>query len=309
MAARNSVRSGTTISAAADGVGARTSAAKSASVTSDSCPTPETTGTPWATIARTTASSLNAHRSSSDPPPRARIVTSGASSGRPAAIRSSRYRSTLRSAATRLAGRRLALDLRGDEHDAGQRPAPGEDVADVLPDRAGRAGDDGDRRRPARQRALASLVEQALGRQARLERLEPQREVAEAGRLDRVDVELERALRLEQVDPAVGDDPQPGLRLERRAQPVVAEPDALELVALVLQREVGVPGRRDRDPPDLALDPQVGQPRIRPDRDADRPGDLADAEDAHAERARRRRRRRAGRGGLRGHPRTVSPGR
>ena len=142
------------------------------------------------------------------------------------------------------------------------------------------------------QRPLARGVEQALGRQPRLERLEPQGQVAEAGRLDRLDVELERALRLEQVDPAVGDDAQPGLRLERRAEPVVAEPDALELVALVLEREVGVAGRRDRDPADLALDPQVGQARVGADRAADRPGDLADAQDPDAERARRGGRRR-----------------
>ena len=68
-----------------------------------------------------------------------------------------------------------------------------------------------------RQRSLAGRLEQALGGQPRLERLEAQRQVAEPRRLDRLDVELERALRLEQVDPAVGDDPQPGLRLERGA--------------------------------------------------------------------------------------------
>ena len=48
-------------------------------------------------------------------------------------------------------------------------------------------------------------------------RLETQGQVAEPRRLDRLDVELERALRLEQVDPAVGDHPQAGLRLERGA--------------------------------------------------------------------------------------------
>ena len=111
------------------------------------------------------------------------------------------------------------------------------------------------------QRPLARAIEQALGRQAGLERLEPDREVAEARRLDRLDVELERALRLEHVDPAVGDDPQPGLGLERRREPLVAEPDALQLAALVLEGEVGVAGARDRDPADLALDPDVAQPR------------------------------------------------
>ena len=88
----------------------------------------------------------------------------------------------------------------------------------------------------------------------------------------------------------MGDDPEPGLCLERRAEPVVAEPDALELVALVLEREVGVPRGRDRDPADLALDPQVGQARVGADRAADGAGDLADAQDPDAERARRLRR-------------------
>ncbi len=103
-AASASARSGTTSSAAADGVGARTSAAKSASVTSTSCPTPHTTGTGCATIARTTRSSLNDHRSSSDPPPRARIVTAGASAWRPSRAASPIQRSRRRRAPTMLAG-------------------------------------------------------------------------------------------------------------------------------------------------------------------------------------------------------------
>ena len=91
--------------------------------------------------------------------------------------------------------------------------------------------------------SLAFGREQPFRREPGLERLEAEGQVAEPGRLDRVDVELERALRLEQVDPAVRDDAQPRLRLERGTLPVVAEPDALELVAFVLQREVGVAGR------------------------------------------------------------------
>ena len=72
----HSSASGTTSSAAADGVGARTSAAKSAIVKSISWPTPLTTGIGEATMARATRSSLKAQRSSSEPPPRARISTS-----------------------------------------------------------------------------------------------------------------------------------------------------------------------------------------------------------------------------------------
>ena len=70
------MRSGTSSSAAAEGVGARRSAAKSARVKSVSWPTAETTGIGEAAIARTRASSLNAHRSSSEPPPRASSTTS-----------------------------------------------------------------------------------------------------------------------------------------------------------------------------------------------------------------------------------------
>ena len=69
-AARHSSRAGAASSAAAVGVGARRSAARSARVTSVSWPTPHTTGSGQAAIARTTRSSLNAHRSSSEPPPR-----------------------------------------------------------------------------------------------------------------------------------------------------------------------------------------------------------------------------------------------
>ena len=65
------------------------------------------------------------------------------------------------------------------------------------------------------------------------------------------------------------DDLEPGLRLERGPHPVVPEPDALELGLRVLEREVGVAGRRDRDPPDLALDPQVAQAVVAADALAD----------------------------------------
>jgi len=116
-------------------------------------------------------------------------------------------------------------------------------VTDVLPHDTGGTGDDGDRRRAGRQAALPRPIEQPLGRQARLERFEPQGQVAEPRRLDRLDVELQAAVGLIQVHPPVRDDPKSSLRLERGPHPVVAEPDALELAALVLEREVGVPRR------------------------------------------------------------------
>ena len=73
----NSLRTGTAISAAAVGVGARLSAAKSISVISVSWPTAEISGIMLSAAARTTISSLNDHRSSSEPPPRATISRSG----------------------------------------------------------------------------------------------------------------------------------------------------------------------------------------------------------------------------------------
>ena len=57
------------------------SAAKSASVVSVSCPTAEMIGMLHAAIARTTTSSLNDHRSSIEPPPRATMTRSGRVSG------------------------------------------------------------------------------------------------------------------------------------------------------------------------------------------------------------------------------------
>ena len=73
----SSARTGTAISAAAVGVGARRSAAKSISVVSVSCPTALISGIGDSAAARTTASSLKAHRSSIEPPPRATISRSG----------------------------------------------------------------------------------------------------------------------------------------------------------------------------------------------------------------------------------------
>ena len=66
-------------SAAAVGVGARTSAQKSAMVKSVSCPTPLTMGTGETTMVRASCSSLKAHKSSIAPPPRTNSSTSTSS--------------------------------------------------------------------------------------------------------------------------------------------------------------------------------------------------------------------------------------
>ena len=63
-------------SAAADGVGARRSATKSAMVKSVSWPTAETTGISEAAMARASVSELKGARSSGEPPPRAMTTAS-----------------------------------------------------------------------------------------------------------------------------------------------------------------------------------------------------------------------------------------
>ena len=197
-------------------------------------------------------------------------------------------RSTARAAGSAVtidAGAAVALDLARDEHDAGHRPAAREDRAHVAPDGAGRRRDDGDRPRLPGQRPLPRRVEQSLRRERGLELLEPDREVAEPRRLERLDVQLQRALRLEHVHPPVGDDLEPGLGLERRPRTVVAEPHALELGTRVLEREVGVARGRHRDPADLALDPQVAQAVVGADALADRPADLGHRPHPEPERA------------------------
>ena len=70
-------RTGTLSSAAAVGVGARMSATWSISVQSVSWPIAEMSGIRLSAAARATISSLKLQRSSSEPPPRATISTSG----------------------------------------------------------------------------------------------------------------------------------------------------------------------------------------------------------------------------------------
>ena len=148
------------ISAAAEGVGARRSATKSAMVKSVSWPTPEITGTRQAAMARASPSSLKHHRSSAEPPPRARITTS--TSGTAATDAQRRHDGQ---------GRALPLDGRGGQQDRHREPPVGhpDDVAD---DRPARRGHDPDPPRQEGQGALSLGREQPLGRQLALQLLE-----------------------------------------------------------------------------------------------------------------------------------------
>ena len=140
----------TTISAAADGVGARRSATKSAIVTSVSWPTAEIVGTGQPAIARATTSSLNAHRSSIEPPPRPTMTTSTPGT---LSDRGHRPRDVER--------RAFALDARGTNDDVRVRVAPAQHLDDVADGGAVERRDDPDLPRQRRQRTLAARVEQA----------------------------------------------------------------------------------------------------------------------------------------------------
>ena len=190
------------------------------------------------------------------------MTTAGASSGLPAALSWSPQRASLFSAATTLAAEPSPWTAHGDSttRASGQRrlttwqmscqTAPVALVA--TPITCGRAGSG----------RFRDAVEHPSAASLRLERLELEREVAETGRLDRGDVQLIHALRLEDVHAAVSDYAQPRPRFERGRDAVVAEEDAGELAPLVLEREVAVPGRRDGHAADLALDPDVAQRRL-----------------------------------------------
>ena len=191
MRATNSSRRATTRSAAADGVGARRSATKSAMVTSVSCPTAEMTGTGQAAMARATISSLNAHRSSIDPPPRPTMTTSTPSTAR----------DHLQAARDVLRGT-LALDARRTDHDVRLRVALGQHRQDVADRRAVERGDDADLARQHRQRPLARRVEQPGGVEALLQLLEGQLQRAQPLGLQRLADELILALGVVDADAA-----------------------------------------------------------------------------------------------------------
>ena len=108
-------------------------------------------------MARTTTSSLNAHRSSIDPPPRATMTRSGRATAPalPQCIEAAYRGGDLRR-------RAIALDANGPDKDV-RRAAIGEPVEDVADHRAGRRSDDADRTREEGQSLLAVALEQAFG--------------------------------------------------------------------------------------------------------------------------------------------------
>ena len=173
----------------------RRSATKSAMVTSVSWPTPEITGTGQRPMARATISSLNAQRSSIDPPPRTRSTTSTPGT-----------RPTAPSARATILRGALALDARRPNHDVRLGIAAVQHREDVANRRAVERGDHADLPRQHRQRPLARLIEQPFGGEPPLQLLERQLQRAQPARLERLADDLILALGVVDAHAAARDD-------------------------------------------------------------------------------------------------------
>ena len=158
-----------------------------------------------------------------------------------------------------LAGRARALDGHRVEEDRGGREAAPEHVQHVPESRAGRRGDDADAARKTGQGALACGVEQSLGGELQLQRLEAPPQLAFAGFLQVIDDELELAARLVQPDARAQQHLQAVARGRANGQVALAEHGAAHLRILVLEREIPVAGRGAGQVRELAGDPQRRQ--------------------------------------------------
>ena len=257
----SSIRTGTAISAAAVGVGARRSATKSIRVMSVSWPTAEISGMRLSAAARTTISSLKAHRSS----------IRAAAAGRddevgPRDIERDAIADRVEAADRRrdLLGRAVALHThRPDQHMA--REAVGQAVEDVADDGPGRRGDDADHRGEERKEMLPRLVEQAFGGELLLALLEERHQRPEACRLQRLDDDLVgRAARIGGQPPG-GDDLKPSSGLMRMRGEGASPHHRIDLRAVVLESEIGVaPRNAGRDSRRFRRAPAPGRGRPRP---------------------------------------------
>ena len=234
----NSERTGTAISAAAVGVGARRSEAKSISVMSVSCPTAEISGIMEPAAARTTISSLKHHRSSSEPPPRATISTSGRGIGPSSG-------SALKpSMAAAISAAAPSPCTRTGQTSTWRAKAIVEPVQDIADHGAGRRGHHADHARQERQELLARLIEQPFGGELLLALLQQHHQRAEACGLQRLDHDLVIGAAGIGGDLAGDDDLEPVLGLDPHAAEHALPDHRIEPRALVLDREIDN-GRRN----------------------------------------------------------------
>ena len=229
--------------------------------------------------ARTTASSLKLMRSSSEPPPRATISTSGRIA-RP--VDGQRVEAVDRRGDLGRGG--LALDAhRPDDHPDGK--AVGEAMQNVANDGAGRRGHHADHSRQERGLALARGVEQPLLGEFPAPRLEQRHQRADSGELERFDHDLVARLAGEGGQSAGRDDLEPLLGLEPHALERGAPDDGVEPGIGVLEAEIGVAGRMGpAKAGNLAPDAHIAEPVL--DRALERARQFADGDFGRIGRAR-----------------------
>src|SRR5262249_53181937 len=158
-----------------------------------------------------------------------------------------------------LLGRALALHPARRDHDVELTEAPADHAEHVADGRAAGRRHDADLARKARQLALARLIEETFGLQARLQLLERQLERAEPLGLQQLDHHLVFAALRVHLDAAEGDHVQAVRRLELDAPRAIAEEHGANLRLGVLEREVRVAGAVQAEVRDLAFDPHGGK--------------------------------------------------
>ena len=217
-------------------------------------------------MARATASSLKAHRSSSEPPPRATITTSTPGCARHVANGAGDFVAAPSpwTRHGRISSRRPAWRLVTTRHDVADR-------------RALERGHDADGARQQRQRTLARRGEQPFGLEPALQLLEGELERAEPARLEVLTDDLHLAARLVDLELAAGDDVLAVGGLEAEQPQVAAEHHRLDLRGVVLEREVEMPRGGRPGVRDLALEPDLEELLLQAARDGR--GQLADRVD------------------------------
>ena len=152
----------------------------------------------------------------------------------------------------------IALHQGGGENQLDGRVAARRHVLNVVPDGAGRRGDDSHSRGESRQGPLAGLLEQALLFEPHPELFELQLKLADALGPHHVGNELKVAARLVEGHTPVGDDGA-ALLNEVGSNAAVTEHHASERRVPVPQAEVAVSRRRAGEVSDLATHPDVLQ--------------------------------------------------
>ena len=212
MRRQNSSFAATTISAAADGVGARRSATKSAIVKSISWPTAEITGTGR-------GRDRAGHELLVERP---EILDRAAAAPDDDDVDARDLARSRAAPAHDLGGRAVPLDARRPDHQVRVRMAAAQHLDDVAQRRAVERRHDADLARQRGQRPLARRVEEPFGLQLLLQLLERQLQRAEPVRLQVLADDLVLALRLVDAEPAARDDVQAvlGLELAGSARPI-----------------------------------------------------------------------------------------